>query len=73
MAAIDPDIIEGLRQAYPALMRIPVYMAATGRSEPSVYRDMKRLKGLAVKSGRTTLIVRDVWLNSLEYKQEPAE
>jgi hypothetical protein len=64
VAAID-GWIENLRTIYPPLLTISQYCAIKNCCPAAAYIEFKRHRGLALKSGRSTRVVRDVALELL--------
>ena len=57
------DFIERLRETLPPLLKIKQYCQVKNCSQASAYNDLKRIRGLGVKVGRSTRIIRDVMLD----------
>jgi hypothetical protein len=59
------DFIERLRETLPPLLKLKQYCHVRNRCLASAYKDLKRIRGLGVKDGRSTRIVRDVMLDDM--------
>jgi hypothetical protein len=57
------DTIEKLRETLPPLLTIKQYCHLRNRCQASAYGDLKRYRGLGVKDGRATRIIRDIALD----------
>jgi hypothetical protein len=63
--------IAKLRKTLPAFLTLEEYCALRNRCRASAFNDMRRVRGLGVKIGPHTRIVRDVALDEMARAQAP--